>query len=263
VIHTLKNGLLEVQIHTKGAELWSIQNKQTQTEHIWQGDPSVWAYRAPILFPVCGKGSAYIHEGRKFQLPMHGFARDLEHQIVYKSYDTLVMQLTASSQTMAVYPFDFILRSTFTLSENTLTQSMQVINNDDIPMPFSLGFHTGYRCPWEDGSSLSDYRLIMQYCDTGLSKILLSDNLFDSTLLLTKNIAESVKIENVETTEGILLSFSKASTLVFWKPSHSAGFLCIEPRFDTVDGSTIGCNGNFRELIAPTEVWSMKQTISL
>ena len=262
MIHTLKNELLEIQIHRKGAELWSIRNKQTQTEHIWQGDSTIWAYHAPLLFPICGKGLLYCHEGKEYQLPMHGFARDLEHQVVFTSHDTLVMQLTASSQTRVVYPFDFKLRSTFVLQGNTLTQSVQVVNCDAISIPFSLGFHTGYRCPYEEGRSLSDYRLVMQYQDTGVSQIPLTDSLFDSTILLTKNIAESVSFENIATSSSIHLSYSKASTLVFWKPIHNAGFLCVEPRFDTTDGTNAGFNGNFRKALHPQEAWSMQQMIS-
>jgi len=61
-----------------GAELWSILDKHTLTEHLWQGDPAVWGRRAPNLFPICGKlvNDSCVINGKTYHIPMHGFARD-------------------------------------------------------------------------------------------------------------------------------------------------------------------------------------------
>ena len=38
MIHTLKSDSLTVQVHEKGAQLWSIRTEDG-TEYLWQGDP--------------------------------------------------------------------------------------------------------------------------------------------------------------------------------------------------------------------------------
>ena len=48
----IENEHLAVGISPKGAELQSILRKSDQREMLWQGDRTIWARRAPILFPI-------------------------------------------------------------------------------------------------------------------------------------------------------------------------------------------------------------------
>ena len=50
----LENDHLRVTIAPRGAELHSLINKTTGTEHIWQADQVIWGWHAPNLFPVVG-----------------------------------------------------------------------------------------------------------------------------------------------------------------------------------------------------------------
>ena len=65
----LENDRLKVTINTLGAEIMSVMDNAGR-EYMWQGDPDVWKYRAPILFPVCGdlNDSCYTYEGKKYSL---------------------------------------------------------------------------------------------------------------------------------------------------------------------------------------------------
>ena len=77
----LSNGILEATVSTRGAEL--IDLKKEGRAVLWEGDPAVWGFHAPILFPICGglKGGAFIYCGKEYALPKHGFARRAEFEL--------------------------------------------------------------------------------------------------------------------------------------------------------------------------------------
>ena len=72
----IKNSKLTVGINTCGSELMYI-NSSRGTEFLWNGDEKMWSYRAPVLFPICGKlkDDTYTYNGKKYILKKHGFAR--------------------------------------------------------------------------------------------------------------------------------------------------------------------------------------------
>ncbi|MEI9958029.1 MAG: hypothetical protein WDM90_17390 [Ferruginibacter sp.] len=47
-----RNEILRIAIAPKGAELQSLFNKTTSTEHIWSGDAAYWANTARFYFPL-------------------------------------------------------------------------------------------------------------------------------------------------------------------------------------------------------------------
>jgi len=85
---TLENDFLKVEISTKGAQLTSIINKETQTEHLWQADPQVWGYHAPNLFPIVGQliNDELLVDGKAYKMLCHGFAWHSEF-VLLKSDD--------------------------------------------------------------------------------------------------------------------------------------------------------------------------------
>lgn len=54
MIYTIQNEFLTVRVEDLGAQLSSIQAPDG-TEYLWQGDPDIWARRAPILFPFIAR----------------------------------------------------------------------------------------------------------------------------------------------------------------------------------------------------------------
>ena len=50
----LENEYLKVTVTSFGAQVSSVVRKCDGVEHIWQADPSVWGYHAPILYPHTG-----------------------------------------------------------------------------------------------------------------------------------------------------------------------------------------------------------------
>ena len=80
----LENEFLKVEIEAKGAQLTSIYNKATKTEHLWQADSKIWGWYAPNLFPIVGAliDDELLIDGEKFSMARHGFARQSEFTLL-------------------------------------------------------------------------------------------------------------------------------------------------------------------------------------
>ena len=142
---TISSSALTVKIEDLGAQLASIRSLDG-TEYLWQGDPNIWARRAPILFPVLGRlrDSRYLLDRVPYTIPTHGFARDSVFSVVEQAPDSVSFQLTDSLETLACYPFAFSLTVTYTLSGNRLTKTHRVENRSDREMLYELGAHDGF-----------------------------------------------------------------------------------------------------------------------
>ena len=82
----IENEVLKVGVAYHGAELSSVIDKRTGKEMIWQADPAYWKRHAPILFPFVGnvnKG-VYRYKGKEYSMTPHGFARDMDFELLEK-----------------------------------------------------------------------------------------------------------------------------------------------------------------------------------
>ena len=88
--YRLDNGVLEINVASKGAELISIKD-ETGKEYLWQGDEKYWGRQSPILFPFVGrlKKQEYTYEGKKYPMMQHGFARDMEFTCIEEKKDEI------------------------------------------------------------------------------------------------------------------------------------------------------------------------------
>ena len=107
-----------VTVNEHGAELVSFIDKATGKEYMWSGDAKYWGRHAPVLFPIVGrlKDDIYKVDGQEYHLSQHGFARDLNFEILNQSKNHAIFELHSSDETKEVYPFDFILRIGFELT---------------------------------------------------------------------------------------------------------------------------------------------------
>lgn len=106
----------------------------------------------PILFPLCGglPDQSYTSGGKVYQIPQHGFARNLPWTVASSSTDNaaaLTVTLESNVQTRLVYPFDFQLEFTYSLRGGNLAIASKITNQSDVTMPFSLGFHPYFAAP--------------------------------------------------------------------------------------------------------------------
>ena len=89
MLHILENDLVKACIDDFGAEIKSVIGKKTNTEYMWQGDKAYWGGTAPILFPICGRlfDGKYTHQGKEYEMKIHGFARHSQFVVLEKSND--------------------------------------------------------------------------------------------------------------------------------------------------------------------------------
>ena len=90
-IYHLNNDVVEIEIHSKGAELKSLKKRSTGTEYLWKADPAFWGRTSPVLFPFVGgvKNKEYRTKGKTYSMGQHGFARDMEFTLLSKREDVV------------------------------------------------------------------------------------------------------------------------------------------------------------------------------
>jgi galactose mutarotase-like enzyme len=152
---------LSAAVAPHGAQLMSLKTAEGQ-ELLWQGDPSYWADRAPILFPVIGPmvGGQIHHDGHSYPMPPHGFAHHRDFAASQQTPTTCVLELRDDDETHAHYPFAFTLRVGFELSDEGLLCTITVENPNDEPLPADVGFHPGFNWPLMPGGTKEDYALV-------------------------------------------------------------------------------------------------------
>jgi galactose mutarotase-like enzyme len=149
---TITNEALAVAVDTHGAELASIRTRDG-AEWLWQGDPKWWTGRAPILFPIVGRSldDTVNIAGKPYKMGTHGFARHSEFAVVDSTPELLRLRIADSETTRAQYPFAFQLDLVFAVAGTTLSMRAEVTNTGALRLPFSFGFHPGFRWPLPGG----------------------------------------------------------------------------------------------------------------
>jgi len=159
--YVLENEKLRVEVDSFGAELKSVRSKENDREYMWYADKKFWARTSPVLFPFVGsvKNKEYILDGKAYPMGQHGFARDMEHILVSQSEDTLWFKLESNEETMAKYPFAFVLKIGYQLIENAVKVLWEVENPDANVLPFSIGAHPAFICPVDEAESKEGYKI--------------------------------------------------------------------------------------------------------
>jgi len=144
---TLSNDDLTVKINEWGAELSSVEDKQTGYEFMWQADEDYWGRHAPVLFPIVGrlKNDQYEYQGKTYEMNQHGFARDMLFNVEEVKEDSATFSLTETEETLEKYPFKFQLFITYTLEEKHLTVTYEVKNtSNEEEMYYGIGGHPAF-----------------------------------------------------------------------------------------------------------------------
>ncbi|MBO7309849.1 MAG: aldose 1-epimerase family protein [Clostridia bacterium] len=251
MLYTLKNDSLCVKISSLGAELTSVT--KNGCEYIWQGDPDFWEGQAPILFPICGRlfGGSYTYGGKEYQMDLHGFARSSEFSLTKQSDTEIALTLTQSDSTMEIYPFEFELTITYTLSENKLSSFVCIKNTGNAVMPATFGAHPGFNVPLDNGNFDDWYLEFSEDCTpnelvlssacfcTGKKRpiplessriIRLCHELFDADALFMDRVPNSITLKSQCSNRFVTLDYPGFPYLGLWhKPHSKAPYVCIEP----------------------------------
>lgn len=270
--HLLKNNDLTLKINSLGAELTAITDHNLNKEYLWNGDPAYWQRHSPILFPIVGnlKDQSYLYNGKVYHLPQHGFARDLEFNLITESDSEIWFCLEATEETLKVYPFNFALEIGYRLTGRNISVMWKVINKGENKMYYSIGAHPAFMCPLNEGQNQSDYYITFenedplhyllvndkglavnkpaaeQYVlnmDKGYLKI--NPHLFDHDALIIENQSHTVSFTDPEKKPYVTVHFD-APLFGLWSPTgKNAPFICIEPWYGRCDNSD--ANGKLEE----------------
>jgi len=253
---TISNSKLKASVKYAGAELFSLTDNQNK-EYIWEGNPDFWGKHSPILFPIVGtlKNNTYTINEKEYQLSRHGFARDMEFQLINKTENSAVFSLQSNAETLKNYPFDFELQLIYTLRETTLDIEYKVINKSEYQIPFSIGAHPAIALPKNfesyafkfDKDEVLKYSLLENDLISNKTEILetyenlipLHYKLFENDALVFKTL-ESNSLTILENSKPyIKVDFEDFPSLGIWTKDQ-APFVCIEPWFgysDTAENS--------------------------
>ena len=160
-MYYIENEYLEVAIASKGAELVSLYHKDHDLEYMWSADAAFWGKSSPVLFPIVGglKDNTYIFEGKTYNLPRHGFARDRVFEVEDHWDDGISFLLRSDENTLKIYPFTFEFRIIYELYANLLSVTYHVTNLGENDMYFSVGGHPAFAVPFQEDLTYEDFYL--------------------------------------------------------------------------------------------------------
>ena len=280
---TIENEYLKVTVTTWGAQVKSAVRKSDGVEHMWQADPEVWGYHAPILFPHCGKVVDGIIDakGQRFEATQHGFARLMEHEFVDQTADTIVLELCSNADTLAVFPYEFRLVSTFTLEGDTLHHSLTVENLDEEVLPFGIGYHPAFTVPFDDKHVATDYEFRFNEVESPICINNLPHGLMHGNIYLMPANIKAIPIDeyifandshcmvNLKSTKlgvyekgtgrGVVCDISEFPYTLLWSKPGMPQFVCIEPWHSLPSpegGSTNWEDKAAAAVLQPGEAWS-------
>ncbi len=252
--YAIENEFLRLTADTHGAEAVSVIDKRSGAEMLWQGDQAVWGRHAPILFPYTGKlpGGRMLAKGGEYRGGQHGFARDMEHKMARHTEDTLVFELAADQRTRALWPYDFVLRSTFTLAERTVHHSLTVENPGEDELRFGIGYHPAFAIPFDDRHTTADYEFRFEreesplcvsalpdgllsghsyYLGRNIRSIPLTDELFQNDSHCMVNLrSRTLAIVEKDSGRAVSCDIEGYPYVLIWSAkAQPVRFVCIEP----------------------------------
>ena len=257
--YRIANAVIQLTLDSAGAEMKSLMRKSDKQEYLWCGDKKYWGRTAPVLFPIVGRvvEDHYTYDGMEYELHQHGFARDMEFELLSSEPEEIWFYLKANEETKKKYPFDFILQVGYRLEKSSVTVMWKVINKDQKRLYFSIGGHPAFVCPLKENEKQTDYKIQIDAKSSSLTRtnfldgyachkletILLVDGcleitngIFDRDALIFENDqANKVSLMTPGGQTYLSVSFD-APVFGIWSPvGKSAPFICIEPWYGRCD----------------------------
>lgn len=252
----LQSNSLQISINTFGAELCSIKNN-SGLEYLWQANKEIWPRHAPVLFPIVGKlkDNTYTYSNIPYSLSQHGFARDLEFELISETKSSCSFQLRADEESKKQFPFDFTFEIKYVLLEDTLITHYKVLNPSTQDLLFSVGAHPGFNCPIEKDETFEDYYLQFHSSDYKLtqlsnglrlssskklhlpdSKLALNTALFEKDALVFENSQiSSLELLSKKTERSVKMTCENWPYFGIWTKKDCRQFICLEPWFGIAD----------------------------
>lgn len=288
-METLSNSQLTIKVSRHGAELCSIFCDGK--EYLWQAAPAYWNRHSPVLFPIVGRvwQDEYRHNGDTYRLTQHGFARDMDFELVSASADEVRYRLTDNEETRKKYPFPFCLEIGYRIEDEKVEVMWEVRNSGTQEMHFQIGAHPAFYFPGYEAEATErgyfgfdkaeDLRYILiseKGCadaDT-VYPLSLQDGLlpldthtFDKDALILENSqVKEVTLYDKKKKPYLSLHFNAPVVGLWSPPTRNAPFVCIEPWYGRCDRAHY--EGEFKDKdwmqhLAPGEVFKGGYTIDI
>jgi len=247
--HTLESAYLTVTVQTDGAELCSLCDSTGQ-ELLWQAGPE-WPHHAPNLFPIVGElsGGAYLHEGKRYAMKRHGFARAKKFAWLQRTPTRCRLVLHDDAETRAQYPFPFRFEISYALDDDALEIVFTITNTGRAVLPASAGGHPAFI--WPLAEDLEKTAHTITFSDPESPTIRRIDQaglilpeaqpspIVDGVLPLESGLftADAIILDRLESSSvryaapgapTVEMSWDGFSQLGIWQKA-GADFICIEP----------------------------------
>ena len=286
----LSNETLRVEVSAHGAELQSI--RKGDVEYLWQGDSRYWGRRSPVLFPIVGSvwEARYRVDGTEYQLGQHGFARDMDFILVCATDTEVRYRLESSDETLAKYPYPFVLEIAYRLHGSSIDVIWEVKNPSDKDMYFQIGAHPAFFYPdydpeksgrgfftFDRTEGIECIRIKEKGCVDAVTKwplempegvLKLEKDTFDAidTIMVQDNQLKRVNMFKEDGTAWLSLSFDAPVVGIWSPPGKVAPFICIEPWYGRCD--RVGYEGEYKDkdwmnCLAPGEGFKSVYTIEI
>lgn len=290
-MQTLKNEMLTIQVSEHGAELQSI--RKDDYEYLWQGNPEYWGRRSPVLFPIVGSvwEKCFRVDGKVYEMGQHGFARDMDFELVSAADTEVWYRLESSEKTLAAYPWPFVLEIGYRLEGSSVEVLWKVTNPGDTEMFFQIGAHPAFNYPGYDPDAVDrgvvafdrndnlqrsgfkgkgcvdpQARFPIPLSDDGMLR--LKRDTFDDidTLMLENDQVHKVVFLKNDSSPYLTVTFDAPVVAIWSPPKRNAPFFCIEPWYGRCDRADF--TGEFKDrdwvnALAPGATFAASYTITL
>ena len=290
-MQTLQNDILTIQVSEHGAELQSI--RKGDYEYLWQGNPTYWGRRSPVLFPIVGSvwQKQFRVDGQVYEMGQHGFARDMDFELISASETELWYKLESTEETLKAYPWQFVLEIGYKLDGDSVEVLWKVTNPGEKEMYFQIGAHPAFNYPGYD-PEMVDRGYVAFDKTKGLQRIgfkgmgcvdpesgcpltlgedgllALKRDTFDpiDTIMLQGNQVQKVAFMKPDKSPYLTVTFDAPVVAIWSPPKRNAPFFCIEPWYGRCDRADF--TGEYKDrdwvnALAPGTTFAASYTIQL
>lgn len=221
----------------------------------------------------------------------HGFARDMDFTLVSGSDAEVRYRLESTHETLAKYPWPFVLEIAYRLHDNKLDVVWEVENPGEEDMYFQIGAHPAFLysdydpqtsergfLSFDESEGLQCIRIKEKGCVDAETKYPLevpADGLlpvtretFDAidTIMLQDSQIRKVTLHRTDASPWLSLSFDAPVVGIWSPPAKNAPFICLEPWYGRCDRA--GYEGDYRDKdwinrLAPGERFSSIYTVEI
>ncbi len=220
-------------------------------------------YGTPLLFPPNRiKGGKFTYDSREYSLPineeetgcfLHGTLHETPFEVVNVTDDSILCRYTATKTApYLTYPHEFTLTVEYKLTEDGLTQTVEITNDSDKKMPVGLAFHTTFMMPFVKGGDVKSIRMTLpvgeeydrDMSDFSMTWELVQDKEFHNKLCGGKVVPaeqfisrhfsrpKGAALRLTDTESGYSVVYDADDSFKYWMVYNGGepDFLCVEPQ---------------------------------